>query len=294
MAHSTDRLSDRLSIVIITHNRASEVLRTLTRLHGLAQTPPLVVVDNGSQDNTATLILRHFPQVRLIRLRTNLGAAARNVGVKAVATPYVAFCDDDTWWAPGALEQGCALLDAHPHVAVLSARVLVGAEAREDPTCTLMAASTLPSARLPGPAIMGFLAGASIFRRQAFLDAGGYNQHLFIGGEEALLTLDLAARGWQLVYVPQLLVHHYPSAARDSRYRQQLLIRNAIWIAWMRRPFFRACEETIGLLATALRQHLLFAILEETVPGMPWALKNRRVIPREVELLYRQRTQASH
>jgi GT2 family glycosyltransferase len=157
-----------------------------------------------------------------------------------------------------------------------------------------MAQSPLPSAHLPGPAVMGFLAGASIFRRQAFLDAGGFNPRLFIGGEESLLTLDLASRGWQLVYAPQLVVHHHPSTLRDSLRRRQLLARNAIWIAWLRRPFASACRETASLLAAAHGQGHLLSTLWAVARGMPWVCQNRRVIPRHVETLYRWRNRTGY
>src|SRR5438093_3395665 len=99
-----------------------------------------------------------FPRHEIIVLSRNLGAAGRNAGVHAVTTPYVAFCDDDTWWAPGSLARAAVLLDAYPRIAVLSARVLVGPDQREDPACAAMAASPLPSVGLPGRSILGFLA----------------------------------------------------------------------------------------------------------------------------------------
>lgn len=289
----TAPLAERLSIVVLTHNRVEEVLRTLVRLHALPEVPPIVVVDNASIDSTTLLVKRQFPNVQVIRLGSNLGAAARNVGVDAVITPYVAFCDDDTWWASGALEQGCDLLDAYPQVALLCARVLVGPQEREDETSALMANSPLSSAHLPGPAIMGFLAGASLFRRDAYQQVGGYDPHFFIGGEETLMTLDLSARGWKLVYAPQLVVHHYPSGTRDTGRRDKLLIRNAIWVAWLRRPLASAWRETRALLAEARRRGHLFGTLMATARGIPWVMRNRRVIPPEVETQYRRRTQTS-
>src|SRR5690606_26210424 len=141
-----------------------------------------------------------------------------------------------TVWAPGGLAAAAALLEAHPAVGVLSARVLVGDGEREDPACRAMAESRLPSDSLPGRAVKGFLAGACIVRRDAFLAAGGYEPRFFIGGEEALLALDLLALGWHIVYCPALTVHHYPSARRDARLRHRLLARNALWVAWLRRP----------------------------------------------------------
>ena len=99
-----------------------------------------------------------------------------------------------------------------------------------------MANSPLPADGLPGPSLLGLLAGATVFRRDAFLGAGGYDPRFFLGGEEALLALDLVAGGWVLVYAGDLTVHHYPSAQRDASSRRRLLARNRLWVAWLRRP----------------------------------------------------------
>src|SRR5271165_5075939 len=82
---------------------------------------------------------------------------------------------------------------------------------------------------LPGYPLLGFLAGASVIRRSAFLEVGGFESRFFIGGEEELLALDLATRGWSLRYVPELVVHHHPSPNRDAASRRWHLLRNALW-----------------------------------------------------------------
>ena len=76
---------------------------TLTKLGALPERPPVIVVDNASTDGTAPLVRRRHPEVRVLRLSEDIGAAARTEGVRRAATPYIAFCDDDTWWAPGCL-----------------------------------------------------------------------------------------------------------------------------------------------------------------------------------------------
>lgn len=283
-------LHGRISVVILTHNREHELRRTLARMTSLPEQPQIIVVDNASIDATAGMVRTEFPQVQLVPLRQNIGAAARNAGVEHASTPYVAFCDDDTWWAAGALTKAVELLDAHPKVAVLSARVLVGEEGKEDPTCAVMASSPLPSDDLPGPSLLGFLAGACAMRRQAFLDAGGYEPRFFLGGEEALLTLDLVAAGWRVVYAPELTVYHYPSATRDVTRRERILVRNALWVAWMRLPLMSALRDTwricIRDAGKANRQVLASALLS-AVRGLPWVFRNRRVVPGDTALLYR-------
>ncbi|MCM3373180.1 hypothetical protein M3640_21200, partial [Bacillus velezensis] len=151
----------------------------------------------------------------------------------------------DTWWAPGSIAEAANLLDAYPHVAAVTARVLVGPDEREDPTCRLMADSPLDApVALPGRPILGLLAGATAFRRDAFVRAGGYHPRYFLGGEEALLALDLTRAGHWLVYAPGLTVHHYPSTRRDRPTRARTAARNAVWTAWLRWPAAAAWRHT--------------------------------------------------
>ena len=81
--------------MVITRDRAGELLRSLEHLTTLESRPRVVVVDNGSSDGTVAAVRRAFPEVDVIALTHNRGAAARNVGVATVTTPYVAFADDD-------------------------------------------------------------------------------------------------------------------------------------------------------------------------------------------------------
>jgi GT2 family glycosyltransferase len=278
----------RVAVVIATRNRGPELLGTLTRLLALDEQPPIVVVDNGSTDGTAQLVGTRHPDLQVVGLRRNLGAAARTVGARLVDRPYVAFSDDDSWWAPGALGRATALLDRHPRLAVLAARVLIGPEQRLDPVCAEMAASPLPpAADLPGPPVLGFIACGAVVRRDAFLAAGGFDPHLGVGGEEELLAVDLAARGWGLAYAEEVVAHHHPSPSRDPAGRRRIQVRNALWSAWLRRPLGGAARQTAHLTARAMHQPgarsgILLALL-----GLPWVLRERRPIPPELEAALR-------
>ncbi len=280
-------MKPRLTLVVLTYRRPTDLRRTLLHTMELTAPPPVVVVDNGPGDGTRAMLAAEFASVRLVAMGRNRGAAARNEGVLAAATEYVAFCDDDTWWAEGSLEAAVALLDAHPALAVLCARVLVGEHAAEDPTCAAMASSPLPRDGLPGPALMGFLAGAAVVRRSAFLAAGGYEPRFLIGGEEALLSLDLLARGWRICYAPQLTVHHFPSALRDGAARRRLLRRNALWLAWLRLPAGMMLAETLRACRAAVRSRDDALGLLAALGGLPWALARRKVIPAPIARMAR-------
>jgi GT2 family glycosyltransferase len=273
-----------VAVVIATRNRAAELLGTLTRLRALAERPRVVVVDNASTDGTPARVRAHHPGVELIELARNRGAAARTVGARRVESPYVAFSDDDSWWAPGALPRAAELLDRHPRLAVVAARVLVGPERRLDPVCAEMAGSPLrPAADLPGPPVLGFMACGAVVRRTAFLQAGGFDGRFGVGGEEELLAIDLAARGWGLAYVQEVVAHHHPSPIRDRRRRRRVEVRNALWSAWLRRPLAGAAVRTVRLAAPALRQPGGRAGVVEAVAGLPWVLRERRPVRPDLE-----------
>ncbi|MBB5213654.1 glycosyltransferase family 2 protein [Parapusillimonas granuli] len=272
----------RVSVVVLTHNRREELCRSLDRLLALPDRAPIIVVDNAGADGTAQCLAQRYPGVSLVRSERNLGAAGRNLGVERVRTPYVAFCDDDTWWAAGSLRKAADLLDARPDIAVLNARIVVGPDERPDPACEAMAASPLEHVPGIGPMLTGFMAGANVMRASAYRKAGGYWPPFFIGGEEALLAMDILDAGGRIVYAPELLVHHWPSLARDSGLRRRLIARNAVWTAWLRLPWPMALRRSAPLL--------FGRALFDALGGWDLVQKNRRVLrPETCALLERVR-----
>jgi len=267
---------ERGTVVVLTHNRRARLLQTLRALSRLPDGWPIIVVDNGSSDGTARAVSQEFPSVLLIRSRRNIGAAARNIAVAYVHTPYVAFCDDDTQWQPGSLQHAACVLDAHPRIAVVNGCVLVGEEDRIDPACIRMATSPLDRENLPGPQLLDFMAAACVVRTRAFYEAGGYWPPFFIGGEESLLALDFAQRGWRMVYIEEVLVRR--ASPSCSVFLERRRMRNAIWVAWMRLPWRLAWEETLALLRKAAGRHQLRAVLMLTMTGMTRAFKERQVV----------------
>ena len=274
----------RVSVVVITHQRREELLTALGRLLALPERPRVVVVDNGSTDGTADAVRERFPEVDLVASPENLGAVGRNIGVARLDTPYVAFCDDDTWWDPGSLRTAADTLDAHPRLAVATARILVEPGSTEDPIVAELRDSPVVGADwLPGPALGSFLAGASVLRREAFDEVGGFSERLWLGGEEELMAGDLAAAGWELCYLPALTVHHQASTARDPHRRRQDGIRNTLWTTWLRRPLRPALRRTVHLLRTVPRDRVTARGLVAAVRGLPWVLRERRVLPAHAE-----------
>jgi len=270
-----------VSVVVITRDRRARVLRTLDCLCALPEQPAVIVVDNASCDGTVRAVRDAHPGVRVLPLTKNLGATARNIGVLAARAPYVAFADDDSWWAPGALSAAADVFDANPRLGLVAARVLVGDEARLDPVSSVMAASPLPrDDDAPGPPVLGFVACGAVVRRRAFIEAGGFDDILFFFGEEQLLALDMARAGWQLAYVDDVVAHHHPSAGDG---RTALALRNDVLSAWLRRPLGVALRATRSLVRASFVDRDHRSALAGVVRRLPAALVHRAVVPPELE-----------
>lgn len=246
---------------------------------------PVILVDNGSTDGTPDAVRAAFPRVRVVTLARNLGAAARNVGVEASDTPYVAFADDDSHWQPGALALAARIFDRHPRLALLAGRVLVGPDSRTDPVSMLQARAPLGTApSLPGPSVLGFVGCGAIVRRSAFLQVGGFEPLLGIYGEEQLLAVDLMAAGWGLAYVPEVVAEHHPSPRRGPvhlRRRQQA--RNDLLTTWLRRPGRVALAVTARAAGRAVRDADQRAALLAAARLLSAVLRRRRRLPDAVE-----------
>ncbi|GAB3886915.1 glycosyltransferase [Kibdelosporangium lantanae] len=273
-----------ITVVVITHNRRDQVLRTLSHMTSLPDAAPIILADNGSTDGTADAVARAYPDIRLLRLPTNMGAVARNLAVREVTTPYVAFCDDDTCWQAGALTRATHLLDRYPGLASVTGRCLVEPDLSEDPLTPELRDSPVPGPPwLPGPALLSVMAGLTTFRVSAFNEVGGFSARLWLGGEEELLALDLAARGWWMCWAEDVVIHHAPSPRRDPTRRRQLGIRNTLWTLWLRRPWPAVCRRTVDVLRSAPTDWTTVQAVLEAVRGLPWVLAERQVVPSRVE-----------
>jgi GT2 family glycosyltransferase len=262
-----------VTVVVASRNRRDELLTTLPRHQA-----PVVLVDNASTDGTVEAVRAAHPAVTVMPLDRNAGAVARTLGTARAGTPFVAFTDDDSWWAPGDLARAVEIMEAHPRLGLLAARILVGSEEELDPVCSEMAASPLGTEPdLPGPSLLGFVACAALVRTEAFTAVGGFDPVVRFPGEEERLALDLAGAGWGLAYVDSVTVHHHPSSRRHAPGRRQAAVwRSTVLTAVMRHHV----PELAGVLVGAFRAGRpgLEGLLR-AVPDLPAAVVRRRPIP---------------
>jgi GT2 family glycosyltransferase len=273
----------RVAVVLITRNRRPALMHTLSRLLELPERPPLIVVDNGSCDGTVSAVRHACPAVDVVGLAQNLGAAARTVGVRRARTPYVAFCDDDSWWVSGSLPWAETVLDRVPRLAVVAGRILVGPAGHVDAVCDQMEHSPLGVVPGAGPRVLGFVACGSVVRRSAYLEVGGFHPRYGVGGEEALLAIDLAARGWECAYVEQVVARHHPSGQRDLATRRAREVRNDLWTLWLRRRLTAAAGTTARRVLSSAREPAVWEGARQAAAGWHWVLRERQPVDRALE-----------
>lgn len=266
---------ESVTIVVATRNRRDELARTLLRHEA-----PVVVVDNGSSDGTAAAARAAPGVVDVVELGRNHGAYGRTIGALRAATPYVAFADDDSWWAPGSLERAVKVLQEYPRLVVLAAQVRVMPQDELDPLCRVMADSSSSGLGrpedLPGSSVLGFMACAAVVHRGAFLAVGGFDDIVRFPGEEERVALDLAAAGLSLAYVPEVVAYHEPSPRREDPGRRAARItRSRLLTGLLRRPWSAVGRDAAAAVRAggAARRGLVAAL-----PAAPAALRRRSVV----------------
>ncbi len=95
-----------ISVVIPTHNRCELLKRAISSvLNQTIRSKKIIVVDNGSTDNTYEMISSLFPEITYIHEKRRGVSIARNLGIKNCNSPWIAFLDSDDAWEPQKLEK---------------------------------------------------------------------------------------------------------------------------------------------------------------------------------------------
>lgn len=216
----------RLSVMILTWNSAGKIEPCLEALlQGTRVPDEIIVVENGSKDQTRAVLAMQFPFVRVIENTINLGVArARNQGLAAARGTYVLVLDDDATMQPEALAQLVAVLDANPTVALCGPQLLNTAhepisanltfptlshKIRRWGTVEQRNGSTWDNSISGRMREVDYVIGAcQLIRRAALDEVGLYDEHIFYGPEDIDFCLRLRQAGWRITLQPAARVIH--------------------------------------------------------------------------------------
>jgi len=110
-------MNSRISVVIPTYNRSRLVGRAVeSALANIMSGDEIIVIDDGSTDDTAEILRPFYDKIRYIRTENSGPGAARNLGVKRSMHSLVTFLDSDDEWLADKLYLQRTVMDAFPHV----------------------------------------------------------------------------------------------------------------------------------------------------------------------------------
>lgn len=203
-----------VSVVIPAYNAASTITRAIKSvlLQDIGDLElEIIVVDDGSQDATASLVESSMKlsrqNIRLIRQENSGPAAARNTGVSAAKGEYIAFLDADDQWLPGKLKAQVQALDDYPEVALVCTPMNGRRFRPRSPRFRIRFRSLLWSNRVYTSSVL--------LRKQTFFDAGGFNPTRRLS-EDYELWLKIAAKS-SILAINKPLLHYSKSDGISSK-----------------------------------------------------------------------------
>jgi len=105
----------KVSVIIPTWNRSGYLARALESVYAQSLLPyEVIVVDDGSTDDTREIIAQHFSKVRYLYQENRGVSSARNTGIRAAGGDWIALLDSDDCWLVNKLEHQQQLLRANP------------------------------------------------------------------------------------------------------------------------------------------------------------------------------------
>jgi GT2 family glycosyltransferase len=242
------------TLVVATKNRRDGLRRTLQSATTQRGELEVIVIDDGSNDGTSSMVAQEFPSVRLVRHEQSAGyIQRRNEGAGLATAPYIFSLDDDaTYSHPDTIEQTVAEFTADPRIAAIAM-----------PCINVQPENRF---RQPYPSdgqtyiTNTFIGTAYAVRRDAFLAMGGFRTELIHQGEESDFCIRLLDRRLfvRLGAAPPIL--HDESPQRNVFRWDAYGRRNNLLFAWQNAP--------LGMLFP----HLAMSLLN----GVRHALRTRR------------------
>ncbi len=214
----------------------------------------VVVVDDGSTDDTAVRVAEWGDLLTYVRQPNNGPASARNEGLRHAVSPLVAFLDADDVWLPRKLERQVAYFAQFPETGMLHAAALVS---RNPSDAVLETLDEVPPDALGEPPANVF---CDLFhgtleintltvmaRRDVLTEVGGFDERRELHVEDWDLWLRIAARH-AVGYLPNTLAVHRPGGSMSSQvektYRgQQLVIQQSAGLCQTACPHHAAAPD---------------------------------------------------
>ena len=247
------QLEITLSVITINYNGVKDTCALMDSIT-FNDTMEVIVVDNASKDDEATIIERRYPQVKVIRSSRNLGfAGGNNLGIKSARGKYLLFINNDTVLDHGAhLDALIQRLESSSQIGVVCPKIRFAWDSHpiQFTGYTPLSSVTMRNRSLgfgeedrgqydaphPTPYAHG---AAMMVKREALEKVGLMPECFFLYYEELDWSMMFTRAGYQIWYEPASTVYHKESQAtgQDSPLKTYYLTRNRLLFAKRNIPF---------------------------------------------------------
>lgn len=214
--------SSDAAVVVPNWNGADSLQACLDSLLSQSLKPHIIVVDNGSSDNSVQLLEEKYPSVELIRHDKNKGyAGGMNPGLQRaieLKLKYVAAFNNDAVADKHWLEELVEYLDKHPKTGIAACKLLSADGKHLDSTGDYYTVWGLPYPRGRSESevdkydeqteIFAASGGASLFRVKMLEEIGLFDEDFFAYYEDVDLSFRAQLAGWKVTYVPASIAYH--------------------------------------------------------------------------------------
>lgn len=243
-----------VTIVIPNYNGKKYLVPCLKALYENTKVEmDVVVVDNGSVDQSITEAREAYPQARYILLDKNYGfCRAVNEGIRAACTKYVLLLNNDTEVREGFVENLLKTIKKNQKIFSVEAKMIqYGNRELIDSAGTYYNALGWAFARGKDASVKKYgsrsrtfaaCAGAAIYRRKVFEEIGYFDEKHFAYLEDIDIGYRARIYGYMNVYEPGAEVVHVGSAASGSRYNEfktRYSARNNIYLIYKNMPLLQ-------------------------------------------------------
>lgn len=258
----------------------------------------IILVDNGSTDNSIALVQQHYPEVEIVSFPENRGfAGAVNAGIWQANSEYIALLNVDTIPQPDWLANLVQAIETSPpEVGGLASKMLSmsNPEVIDDAGDTF---SWYGSARKRGwrqPAtdytqeieVFSGCAGAALYRRSFLAEVGGFDETFGSYLEDIDLGLRGRLRGYRFLFVPTAQILHQSHGAGLARSRYVFLMtRNRLSLLLKNIPTELLLKHSYTLLFGQFYFFLVYKKPFHSLAGtlaflfrLPWVLRQRSVV----------------
>lgn len=227
----------------------------------------VIIVDNGSTDESISYIKKEFPRFKVIALEGNFGfARAVNVGIKKAGGDFIALLNNDTETDKNWLKYILKATQNHPKAAFFASKMLDYKRRDIIDSCgdamtwcgrsyNIGEGNNDSTNYREEKYIFGACAGAAAYRKEFFDRIGHFDEDFFAYLEDIDLDFRAQLMGMKCLFVPDAIVYHIGSATagRGSGFAFQQMVRNHLLLILKNYPLKSLIRHSVKILYSELR-----------------------------------------